>query len=186
MKNSEQTSSAEKKSCKQTANLTYKKMFNFISKQINENKNTYQIGKFQKNNKNSVLARLWGKTGTHTLLLKVKAWAAQSCLPLCSPPSSSVHGILQGRILEWVVIPFSRGSSWPRDWNPGLLHCRQIVYLLSHHRSPHGCWEGAFVKLLGEDSLIWNKMSIPLDPGFRLLRKNIRWYTKVVISKLCS
>ena len=73
MKNSEQTSSAEKKSCKQTANLTYKKMFNFISKQINENKNTYQIGKFQKNNKNAVLARLWGKTGTHTLLLKVKA-----------------------------------------------------------------------------------------------------------------
>ena len=30
--------------------------------------------------------------------------------------SSSVHGILQARILEWVAIPFSRGSSWPRDW----------------------------------------------------------------------
>ena len=34
----------------------------------------------------------------------------------CSPPSSSVHGILQARILEWVVIPFSRGSSQPRNW----------------------------------------------------------------------
>ena len=34
----------------------------------------------------------------------------------CSLPGSSVHGILQARILEWVVIPFSRGSSWPRDW----------------------------------------------------------------------
>ena len=33
----------------------------------------------------------------------------------CSPPGSSVHGILQARILEWVVISFSRGSSWPRD-----------------------------------------------------------------------
>ena len=33
----------------------------------------------------------------------------------CSPPSSSIHGILQARILEWVVISFSRGSSWPRD-----------------------------------------------------------------------
>ena len=33
----------------------------------------------------------------------------------CSPPGSSVHGILQARILEWVAIPFSRGSSWPRD-----------------------------------------------------------------------
>ena len=34
----------------------------------------------------------------------------------CSPPSSSVRGILQARILEWVSIPFSRGSSRPRDW----------------------------------------------------------------------
>ena len=33
----------------------------------------------------------------------------------CSPPSSSVHGILQARILEWVTIPFSMGTSWPKD-----------------------------------------------------------------------
>ena len=44
----------------------------------------------------------------------------QSCLTLCDPldyslPGSSVHGILQARILEWVAISFSRGSSWPRD-----------------------------------------------------------------------
>ena len=32
-----------------------------------------------------------------------------------SPPGSSVHGILQARILEWVAIPFTRGSSWPWD-----------------------------------------------------------------------
>ena len=45
-------------------------------------------------------------------------WACPTlCDPMdCSLPSSSVHGILQARILEWVVIPFSRGSSWPRDW----------------------------------------------------------------------
>ena len=129
------------------------------------------------------------------------------CDPMgCSPPSSSVHGILQARILEWVAIPFSRGSPQPRDrtqvsciagrfftskppgkpalelkskseshsvvcnslrphglyssWNspgqnsgvdslslrqgisptqgsnPGLLHCRQILYQLSHKESP--------------------------------------------------
>ena len=45
---------------------------------------------------------------------------AQTCLALCdpmdcSPPSSSVRGILQARILEWVAIPSSRGSSWPGD-----------------------------------------------------------------------
>ena len=34
----------------------------------------------------------------------------------CSPPGSSVHWILQARILEWVAISFSRGSSRPRDW----------------------------------------------------------------------
>ena len=45
---------------------------------------------------------------------------AQSCLTLCDPmdcslPGSSVHGIFQARILEWIAISFSRGSSWPRD-----------------------------------------------------------------------
>ena len=34
----------------------------------------------------------------------------------CCPPGFSVHGILQGRILQWVAIPFSRGSSRPRNW----------------------------------------------------------------------
>ena len=34
----------------------------------------------------------------------------------CSQPGSSVHGILQAGMLEWVAIPFSRGPSWPRDW----------------------------------------------------------------------
>ena len=39
------------------------------------------------------------------------------CDPMdCSPPDSSIHGILQTRILEGVAIPFSRGSSWSRDW----------------------------------------------------------------------
>ena len=65
---------------------------------------------------------------------------------LC-PPGSSVHGILQARILEWVDFSLSRGSSQPRDWtkvsctagqfftiwaNLGLLHCSQILYRLSH------------------------------------------------------
>ena len=40
---------------------------------------------------------------------------AQSCLTLCDPVGYIVHGILQARILEWVVFPFSRGSSQPRD-----------------------------------------------------------------------
>ena len=34
----------------------------------------------------------------------------------CSPPGSSAHGIFLAKTLEWVAIPFSRGSSWPGDW----------------------------------------------------------------------
>ena len=51
---------------------------------------------------------------------KVKVLVAQLCLTLCDPmdcssPGSSVHRVLQARILEWVAIPFSRRSSQPRD-----------------------------------------------------------------------
>ena len=50
----------------------------------------------------------------------MEVWVAQLCLTLCdpmdcSPPASSVHGIFQARILEWIAFSFSRGSSWPRD-----------------------------------------------------------------------
>ena len=40
------------------------------------------------------------------------------------------------RILEWVAYPFSRGSSWPRNWTGGLLYCRRILYQLSYQGSP--------------------------------------------------
>ena len=51
---------------------------------------------------------------------KEKVLVAQSCPTLCNPmdcfpPGSSVHGVLQARILEWAAIPFLRGSSRPRD-----------------------------------------------------------------------
>ena len=63
------------------------------------------------------------------------AKSLQSCLTLCdpmdcSPPGSSVHGVLQARMLEWVAMSSSRGSSRPRDrtYVSCLLHCRQVVY----------------------------------------------------------
>ena len=102
----------------------------------------------------------------------VTQWCPTLCdLMDCSPPGSSAHGILQVRILEWVAMPSSRGSSQPgiepkslalwedylpsepprkpkntgvgslsllqeifptQDSNWGLLHCRQILYQLSH------------------------------------------------------
>ena len=50
----------------------------------------------------------------------------------CIPPGSSVHGILQARILGWVAILFSRGISLTQGLKPGLLHGRQILYHVSH------------------------------------------------------
>ena len=54
----------------------------------------------------------------------------------CSLPGSSVHEIFQARILEWVAISFSTGSSQPRDQTWVSLHCRQILYQLSYRGSP--------------------------------------------------
>ena len=52
---------------------------------------------------------------------KMKVLVTQSCPTLCdpmdcNPPGSSVHGILQARIFEWVAITFSRGSTWSKVW----------------------------------------------------------------------
>ena len=57
---------------------------------------------------------------------------AQSCLTLCNPMDYTVHEILQARVLEWVAIPFSRGISLTQGLNPGLPHCRWILYQLNH------------------------------------------------------
>ena len=68
---------------------------------------------------------LWPRDQTHISYIGRRVhyhWATwKSCLTLCDPrdcslPGSSVHGILQARILEWVAILFSRESSQGRDW----------------------------------------------------------------------
>ena len=77
---------------------------------------------------------------------EVKCWwlsHVRLCDPMdCSPPGSSVHGILQARILEWVAMPFSRGSSRLKDqiWSPAL----QAASLLSEPSGkPHtNCCRG--------------------------------------------
>ena len=66
----------------------------------------------------------------------------QSCPTLCnpiehSPPGSSVHGILQARILEWVAMPSSRRSSQPRDQ---LSQPRSPTFTISATRERHSAW----------------------------------------------
>ena len=88
---------------------------------------------------------------------KVKVKVTQLCPALYDPMDYTVHGVLQARILEWVAFPFSRGSSqsgvgslsllqeiFPtQGLNPGLPHCRWILYQLSHKGGPRqggGAW----------------------------------------------
>ena len=65
----------------------------------------------------------------------------QLCPTLCDPvncslPGSSVHGILQARILEWLAMhALLQGIFQTQGSNPGLLHCRWILYCLSHQGS---------------------------------------------------
>ena len=71
----------------------------------------------------------------------------QSCLTLCgpmdcSPPDSSVHGILQARILECVAMPSSRGSSQPKDRTQVSYIAGRFFNHLNHQGSPSSvCWK---------------------------------------------
>ena len=54
---------------------------------------------------------------------------------VCNSMDYIVHGILQARILEWIAVSFSRGIFPMKGLNPGLPHCRHILYQLNHQGS---------------------------------------------------
>ena len=70
---------------------------------------------------------------------EAKVKVAQSCPTLCDPMDCIVHGILQARKLEWVVSPLFQEIFPTQGLNPGLPHCRWILYQLSHQGSPEYC-----------------------------------------------
>ena len=79
----------------------------------------------------------------HSDFVKRHAKSLQSrqtlCDPMdCSPPGSSVHGILQARTLEWAAMPSSRGSPWFRDWPPSLMS----PALAGQFFTSRATWEG--------------------------------------------
>ena len=92
------------------------------------------------NNTQSVTQRLW-ETHFHRKNLCKHVLVAQSCSAVCNPmacslPVSSVYEIFQARILQWVAIPFYRGSSQPRGETQVSRTGWQILYHLSHQGSP--------------------------------------------------
>ena len=71
---------------------------------------------------------------SHVVCVLVAYLCLILCNPMyCNPPGSSVCGILQTRLLEWIAVPSSRERIFlTQELNPGLLHCRQILYHLSY------------------------------------------------------
>ena len=81
-----------------------------------------------------------GKIKRYSARKRVKSLSPILCSPMdCSPPGSSIHGIFQARVLEWVAISFSRETSWPRDWTQVCPHYGQRLYHLSHQGRCSDC-----------------------------------------------
>ena len=86
----------------------------------------------------------WQAATSHRQLYIMKLKATQSHPTLChsmdfSPPGYTVHGIFQARILEWVAIPFSRGSSQPRDRPQVSCIAGKFFTLWATRKSPSVC-----------------------------------------------
>ena len=83
----------------------------------------------------------------------------------CSPPGSSVHGILQARILEWVAIHFSRGSSLPKD---------ELTSLMSPALA------GVFFSTGATWEAIWVQILAPLHRDGETLGKFLSFFKKII------
>ena len=83
----------------------------------------------------------------------------------CSPPGFSVRGISQARVLEWVAISFSRGSSWQRDWShTSYVFC--IGRLILYHRVTVFIWNQHLPFLvLASWVSTWEVSGLVYDPG---------------------
>ena len=100
--------------------------------------NDPQSGSFERQERvyNTLPQRRWSRAAPYGALCSDAQCPSLCDPPDCPPPGSSVHGVLQARILEWVAISSSRGPSQPRDQTQVSLYFRQILYHLSHQGSP--------------------------------------------------
>ena len=100
--------------------------------------------------------------------MTVKMLALQSCLTLCnpmdcSPPGSTVYGISQARILKWVAISFSRGSSQPRDGTHVSCIVRWVFFFTTGPLGKHCEFTAAAAKSLQSCLTLCNPMECNLS-----------------------
>ena len=90
----------------------------------------------------------WGRVGGQKGTREDLVSSPTLCNPMdCSLPGSSVHEIFQARILEWVAIPFSRGSSQPRDWTQVSCITGEFFTTWATREVPEKCVERSHVSL---------------------------------------
>ena len=92
----------------------------------------------------------------------------------CSPPSSSVHGILHARILEWVAVPFPRGSSQPRDW----IHVSCIAGRFFTIWATISVWSNLILSNYGSGEDSWESLGLQGDQTRQYKKKltlHIHW-----------
>ena len=99
------------------------------------------LKQLQRINKAKVSRRKGIKSSERKHLKRTMSEVAQLCPTLCNPmdyslSGSSVHGIFQARVLEWIAIFLLQGIFPTQESNPGLPHCRQTLCRLSHQGSP--------------------------------------------------
>ena len=109
----------------------------------------------------------------YSMLVILFVKVAQLCPALCDPMDYTVHGILQARILDWVVFPFSRGSSQPRNWTK--VSCIVGGFCTSW-ATREAIWFILILKMIkqhypiaSEVSFLTNKLYDSSPPGFGLL-----------------
>ena len=86
----------------------------------------------------------------------------------CSPPGSSVHRILQARIMEWIAIPFSRVTSWPRDQTWVSYITGKFFTIWAHQGSPVSGTKSSLPSKVAK-CFYWSH-------SFLLLHITIRWH----------
>ena len=93
--------------------LKFSKIHDFCWKKLNHNTQSYSWDV----NRKKVKAKVPGSCPTLCYSMDyMKVKVTQLCPTLCDPMDYTVYGFLQARILEWAAVPFSKGSSQPRDW----------------------------------------------------------------------
>ena len=107
------------------------------------------------------------------------------CDPMdCSPPGSSVHGILQARTLEWVAVPSSRGSSRSRDWT-----CTSYVFCIGRQVIYHQCCLGSPLNSIQRNQILINQMNTPqlvFLPKYILYPRNVALVLQAFTVLKCS